>query len=59
LGGQNTQVFTLKLAARTVQLAPGRYMVRVEYRGEVKEREIDLTGAQRSLTFSAEFKVKE
>lgn len=54
-----TQAFTLKTQAKTLQLDTGRYQIKIEHNGEIKERELTLTGAQGDLTFSADFKGEE
>jgi hypothetical protein len=59
LDNQTTQTFSLKSAVRVVQLPSGRYLVKVEYEGETKERELALTGKDRQLTFAVEFKGEE
>jgi hypothetical protein len=56
LDNNNTQAFTMKAASRVVQLDSGRYQVKVERKGETKERELNLTGGQGQLTFTADFK---
>ena len=57
-GGEpvTTRSFTMTQAARTLTLPPGRYSIHIERGGEVKERELMLTGQPPQLTFSAEFK---
>jgi serine/threonine protein kinase len=55
IDNNSTQAFVMKAASRTVQLENGRYHIKIEHNGEVKERELSLTGNQ-GLTFSAEFK---
>jgi hypothetical protein len=57
--GSSSQVFTLKTPVKTIELPPGRYQVKVEYQGQLKEREIIFAtsvDAPKKLTFSADFK---
>lgn len=56
LDTNTTQAFTMKAATRQVPLESGRYQVKVERKGETKERELNLSAAQGQLTFTADFK---
>ena len=51
-----TQIFSLRGSSKQVQLAAGRYFLRVEHNTDAKERELSLKGNEGQLTFSAEFK---
>jgi len=52
----STQVFTMNDNTQAVDLENGRYQVKMEKDGAVKERFISLTAEQNKLTFSASFK---
>lgn len=56
LDDNTSQAFTMKAASRVIPLESGRYQIKVERKGEVKERELNLTGTQGQLTFTADFK---
>ena len=51
-----TQVFTIKSGAKTVNLSPGRYHIRIDHGSETRERDLNLNGGEGQLTFSVEFK---
>ena len=56
LNSNATQIFSLRGSSKQVQLAAGRYYLRVEHNTDAKERELSLNGNEGQLTFSAEFK---
>jgi serine/threonine protein kinase len=56
LNSNATQIFSLRGNSKQVQLAAGRYYLRVEHNTDAKERELSLNGNEGQLTFSAEFK---
>jgi hypothetical protein len=53
------QVFQMKVLTRTLQLSSGRYFIKIEHKGQVKERELMLSPIQGNMTFSADFKENE
>jgi hypothetical protein len=55
----STQIFMIRAKTRTVKLEKGNYQVKVERNQEIKERELNLTGSQGQLTFTADFKEEE
>lgn len=54
LDSGSSQTVVIKTPVRNLSLDNGRYLLRAEYQGDAKERELRLTGSQ--ITFSAEFK---
>jgi serine/threonine protein kinase len=54
-----TQIFMIRTKTKTVKLEQGNYQVKVERNQEIRERELNLTGGQGQLTFTADFKDEE
>lgn len=50
------QVFPMKALTRTLQLPSGRYFIKIEHKGQMKERDLILSPTQGNMTFSADFK---
>jgi hypothetical protein len=55
----STQIFMIRTKTKTLNLNKGIYQVKVERNQEIKERELNLTGDQGQLTFTADFKDEE
>jgi len=53
------QTFTMKESTRALNLAAGRWQIRIERGGDVRERLLNLSGDQTSFTFNAEFRDSE
>lgn len=53
------QVFPMKALTRTLQLPSGRYFIKIEHKGQMKERDLMLSPSQGNMTFSADFKDSE
>jgi len=56
IDNNTTQAFTMRSNTKVLQLAQGRYAVKIEHGEESKQRDLVLTGAQGQLTFTADFK---
>jgi serine/threonine protein kinase len=56
LDNNSTQAFTMNQKSQVVELENGRFQVKMEKNGQVKERFITLNANQSKLTFSANFK---
>ncbi len=55
----STQIFMIRAKTKVVKLDKGTYQVKVERNQEIRERELNLTGSQGQLTFTADFKDEE
>ena len=49
------QKFRMEQSSKSIKLAPGRYTVRVESDGEIKERRIDTSVSSTGITYNVEF----
>lgn len=51
----SAQKFRMEQSSKSIKLAPGRYIVRVESDGETKERRIDTSVSSTGITYNVEF----
>jgi len=50
-----SQRFRMEQSSKSIKIAPGRYTVRVESDGEIKERRIDTSVSSTGITYNVEF----